>query len=213
MYYDPKIVMKAWKLLINASKEFSNSETFKNDLLEVTRHVLGDISYFIHRDIVESFNISKNITQFRKLSEQFLILIDDLETLLLTSKYYLVGTWINDAKRWGSNIKEQQLFELNAKTIITLWGPSDGELYDYASKLWQGLMGDFYKRRWQIFFDILQYCLNAGVPFSQEAFEKEVQKFEENWTLDTKQYPTEPQGNTFNVVQTLFEKYKDYEEK
>jgi hypothetical protein len=32
---------------------------------------------------------------------------------------------------------------------ITLWGP-DGNILDYASKQWAGLVGDYYASRWQV---------------------------------------------------------------
>ena len=36
-------------------------------------------------------------------------------------------------------------------TQVTLWGPR-GEIADYASKQWNGLIGDYYLPRWQLFF-------------------------------------------------------------
>ena len=47
------------------------------------------------------------------------------------------------------------------KFQLTLWGPN-GEILDYASKHWSGLVSDYYYPRWKLFFDTLITCLDDG---------------------------------------------------
>jgi alpha-N-acetylglucosaminidase len=64
---------------------------------------------------------------------------------MTSDDHYLVGSWINSALSW-SDVDDRELMELNARAQVTLWGPpSDMVLNDYAYKLWNGLVGDFYK--------------------------------------------------------------------
>jgi hypothetical protein len=44
---------------------------------------------------------------------------------------------------------------------LTLWGPN-GEILDYASKQWSGMVADYYYPRWKLFFDTLEACLENG---------------------------------------------------
>ncbi len=39
---------------------------------------------------------------------------------------------------------------------LTLWGPV-GEINDYASKLWSGLVGDYYATRWKVSLSLLSF--------------------------------------------------------
>jgi alpha-N-acetylglucosaminidase len=58
-----------------------------------------------------------------------------------------------------------------------VWGGPD--LHDYASKLWSGLVRDFYARRWGLFFVLLR----RGAPESD--IQKEIADMEQTWTEQT----------------------------
>lgn len=51
--------------------------------------------------------------------------------------------------------------EFNARNQVTLWGPT-GQINDYAAKHWQGLMGDYYGRRWKLFVSYLLDVRGTG---------------------------------------------------
>ena len=48
------------------------------------------------------------------------------------------------ARAWGQTAEEKNLMEFNARNLVTLWGPR-GEIADYASKQWSGLIADYYR--------------------------------------------------------------------
>ena len=58
-------------------------------------------------------------------------LISDIDAILGTSKYFLFGTWIEDARAFGETKEEQDLYEFNARNLLTLWGPK-GNIRDYS---------------------------------------------------------------------------------
>jgi len=87
-------------------------------------------------------------------------LLNDQETLLASNVNYLLGTWLEASKKWGTTPEEKRLNEFNARWYlsiklsdrnqITLWGPN-GEIVDYASKAWSGVYKDYYIPRFVSF--------------------------------------------------------------
>ena len=55
-------------------------------------------------------------------------------------------------------------YEMNARTLISVWGDSF-HLCDYANRDWDGLVETYYKTRWRMFFDAVLAAFDAGEPF------------------------------------------------
>jgi len=206
-FYDPEDVISAWNLLLSVASSLNgSSETYQNDLVMVSMQSLTDIVLSLYGEIVDAFNAGKS-QQLQQLTTQFLDLIEDADTLLKSSEYFLLGPWIQQAQAWGTSADEVKMYESNARTQITLWGDKDSEISGYAYKLWSGLVLDFYGPRWGLFFLKLEDALRRQVPFNQAAFDTEVKNFEESWTQRTNVYPTSPVGDTLQISQALFQKY------
>lgn len=93
--------------------------------------------------------------------------------------------------------KEKTQYEWNARNQITLWGPN-GEILDYATKQWNGIVADYYKPRWESFFNELQSSLDSGERFNQTLYNTKVfSDVEQPFTLSTKKYPESPSGIIF----------------
>ena len=86
---------------------------------------------------------------------------------MATHEAFLLGKWINDAKRWGTTKEESQLYEKNARDLVTLWGDKDAFLHDYASKQWAGLFKGFYKPRWEMFLTAVDDCIRNDKVFER----------------------------------------------
>ena len=137
-------------------------------------------------------------------------LIRDVDELLATRKELLLGRWLGDAKRWATSDAERRLYEWNARNIITLWGPRDSLLHEYAAKQWSGMFVGFYLPRWQMFFERLDASLVAGVPLDPTATENALRDWDVRWTHQTDCYPSAPQGDSVAVSRRLWEKYGSY---
>ena len=81
-------------------------------------------------------------------------LLTTLDSVLLTNPAFSLSTWLSGARAASTNTTLQSFYEYNARNQITLWGP-DGEISDYASKSWGGLLSGYYVPRWQMFVDYL----------------------------------------------------------
>lgn len=46
-----------------------------------------------------------------------------MDRVLSSSSDFLLGTWLEQAKQMATTDAERQLFEINARNQITIWGP------------------------------------------------------------------------------------------
>jgi alpha-N-acetylglucosaminidase len=181
-----------------------SNEPYLNDLAELTRQVLSDATYVQWQRLENAYH-AKDTVSLNAAGSMILTYINYTEAVLASRPLWLVGNWIAAARAKGSSPSESDLFEVNARTQVTLWGPRDSGLHEYAYKLWSGLVGDLYSARWQLFIAQLQSSLKTGVPFDQNAFDQAVMDLDLNWTLSKKVYPTTPSGaSTINIAQQAY---------
>ena len=92
--------------------------------------------------------------------------------------------------------QEKRLYTYNALNQVSLWGPTDHNILDYAIKEWSGLLSDYVAPRWQLFVDALLHSLQSNEPLKITAVHADMFLYvEEPFTLNTnKTYPSSPQG-------------------
>lgn len=204
--YDPLQLTEAWKQLLEAGGDLNNSDGFQYDLVDVTRQVLANYANVLQQSFASDYRHG-DIAAFAKHSSQFLEVIDDLDRILGTRKGFLLGKWLDDAKRWGTTAKEKQLYERDARDVITLWGNKDCNIYDYTNKEWSGLLEGFYKPRWEQFITYIMQCMKTHTKVDQGAFDRKIKDWEWNWVNSHENYPAEPQGDPIKISQQLYQKY------
>ncbi|XP_013404322.1 alpha-N-acetylglucosaminidase isoform X3 [Lingula anatina] len=206
VWYDPKVVIAAWKYFVSDSSKLKSSDLFRYDLVDVTRQVLQLLGLQYYTIMITAYK-SKNATLFNTTSGMFIELLTDMDTLLSSDQHFLLGAWIADAHNMAESEAERKLYEYNARNQVTLWGPN-GEILDYAAKQWGGLVGKYYLPRWLLFINQLKEALSKGQKFNQTAFNKNVfSQVEQPFTFDTTPFPVQPQGDSVQVVRTIFKKY------
>ncbi|KAK0140579.1 Alpha-N-acetylglucosaminidase [Merluccius polli] len=206
IWYNPADLFNAWKLMIEAAPPLMAEETFRYDLVDITREALQVLTSAFYMDIAESFRnkaLPELLTAGGVLVHD---LLPELDRLLSSDGNFLLGTWLERARSSALGEKEAQLYDMNARNQITLWGPS-GEIVDYASKEWGGLVEDYYAQRWGLFITTLVECLDSGRPFNQDAFKQEVFKIEQGFVYNGRKYPTKPSGDTYEIARRIFLKY------
>ena len=205
--YNRNELIPAWDLFINSATVYTESDGFQYDLVDVTRQLLANYGRPLQQKWVKAYE-DKDLAAFKKYSNQYIELIDDLDKLLATRKDFLLGRWIADARRCGTNDAEKALYERNARDLITLWGDVNSPLHEYSCRQWSGLMTDFYKVRWQKFFEATTLALETGKTMNVAVFDKEISKWEWEWVNTQKSFPTEPTGNSVQVAKLLYKKYR-----
>jgi alpha-N-acetylglucosaminidase len=205
--YDPAGLLPAWDLFIAAIPAGGGNDGFQYDLADLTRQVLANYALPVQEKWVQAYR-AHDRPAFSYYSRRFLGLLDDMDRLLATRKDFLLGPWIADARRWGKTEEEKRLYERNARDLVTLWGDADSRLHEYSCRQWSGLLKDFYKPRWQQFFDVLQSSLLNQKGADLEGFDKKIRQWEWAWVNERKDFPLHPTGNTVQVAQELYRKYR-----
>ncbi|WP_430811983.1 MULTISPECIES: alpha-N-acetylglucosaminidase [unclassified Carboxylicivirga] len=203
--YDPSLLHKAASLLLSQADRLKNVDTYQYDVVDVMRQVLADRANELHKEVIAAYNI-KDLNLFDQKSEEFLQLVLDQDTLVGSRKEFLLGAWISHARAKGNTDAEKGLYEWNARTQITTWGPREaadgGQLHEYAHKEWSGLLKDFYYPRWKMYFDFLRKDLKE-IPLEEIDF----YAWEEQWTQQQNPYPASPKGDPITLAKKMWQKY------
>ncbi|MBV8389145.1 MAG: alpha-N-acetylglucosaminidase [Mucilaginibacter sp.] len=205
--YKPKGFLPAWDAMINAIPSCSNSDGFRYDLVDVTRQALANCALPLQKKWVDAYR-QKNVPDFDKFSTQFLELISDMDRLLATRKDFLLGLWIADARSQSNNKTEQDIYEHNARDLITLWGDENSPLHEYSCRQWSGLLNDFYKVRWEKYFAQIKGDMKAGKELDQKEFDNRIKQWEWQWVNEHKNYPINPVGNSVTEAKAIYQKYR-----
>lgn len=201
-WYKYADLFDAWRTFLKASDNLKDSPAYLHDVVDLTRQVLqvnGDIYY---NKLVEAFR-KKNINEFEKLATIFRGILLDLESILATNDAFLLGNWLESAKKAANNSDEEKLFEYGARNQISLWGPF-GEIMNYAIKQWSGMVQDFIYPRWDLFIHSMNLSLTENIKFNQQLQQLFIFLFcEEPFVFARNSYPTLPQGDTIQIANTI----------
>ncbi|PST83805.1 alpha-N-acetylglucosaminidase [Pedobacter yulinensis] len=204
--YDADKLLPAWTHLLNAADAFKQVDGYQYDLVNVGRQVMANYATALQRQFAKDFK-QKNLAAYKQRTAAFMTLIADMDKLMATRPDFLLGKWLNDAKKWATNEKESRLYEMNARDLVTLWGGKDASLHEYANKQWSGLFNGFYGKRWQQFFAATTAALAQRKSFDQEAFEERIKDWEWNWVNGREQYADKPAGDPVAVSREMYKKY------
>jgi len=205
--YDNAQLAEAWRGLLQAADELGERDAYRFDLVNVARQVLSNHAADLQHQVVQAHQ-AKEAGRFAEASGRFLQLIRDLDELLATRREFLLGRWLEDAKRWGTTDAERARFEWNARRVLTLWGQGKA-IDDYARKEWSGMLSGYYLKRWKPYLDEVGQCLAADRPFDGKAFSHKLRRWMTEWSDAKETYPTEPRGDSIAVARRLWGTYGD----
>ena len=134
-------------------------------------------------------------------------LLDDLEAITGTNEKFLLGNWLEDAKRWGATETEKAQMQWNARRVLTLWGEGP-VIDDYAHKEWSGMISGFYLPRWEKALQQAREDLRQGKMFDPQAFDKDIRPWMQQFSSKQDAYPDQPRGDSVEVTKTLWRKYR-----
>ncbi len=218
--YPPAAVWTAWSGLLDDAPALGSVDTYRYDVVEVGRQALADLSLPLQREVTAAFE-SGDRARYLAARDQFLELGADMDRLLGTRREYLLGRWIDDARSWGTIRAEMDLYERNARELITVWGPDtpDAYLFDYSCRQWSGLIRGFYLERWKRFFAFLETqpasyrddrfvrtSLRPGNDASP--FYRNLDRWEHRWCGGHEAYSDRPQGDPVATARELMLKWK-----
>ena len=201
-YYDPTSTEAAARLMLEVADKYKGNNNFEYDLVDIVRQSLSDRGRIVYNQTIADFK-SFDKKSFAAHSQEFLNILLAQDRLLGTRSEFRVGRWIEQARNLGTTPEEKDLYEWNARVQITTWGnrvcANDGGLRDYAHKEWNGLLKDFYYKRWAAYWQTLQDVLD-GKPM----VELDYYAMEEPWTLAHNPYASQPEGDCVSVAKEVF---------
>ncbi len=217
--YGNKRLFRAAELLAAAG---SDAAGYRYDLADVTRQVLSNYGQQLYRAVSEAFK-NRETETFRMQSQAYLQLLQDVDGLLSGCPELGLERWIRDARSWGDTEQERDYLEYCAGLLITLWGnEEEPHIFDYAWREWSGMVGGFYAKRWEIFFAMLQECLDTDAEYTEDtlpqvygresfranACYQEMAEFETGWVRGRKTFkPAEK--DAVPEARRLLARYRD----
>ncbi|TKG94400.1 alpha-N-acetylglucosaminidase [Puteibacter caeruleilacunae] len=207
--YANEELFKAWALMLRAAEEYKGvvSPALKYDIVNVGRQVLGNHFNALRDEFTNAYE-AQSLNEAKRVGEEMIDLLNDLELLLSTESFFLLGHWIEDARTFGKDETEADYYEKNARTIVTTWGGKAQSLNDYANRTWSGLVKGYYKVRWEMFIDDAIKALEVHKAFDENAFFEKVTSFEVEWINGKEKYNSAPSGNSISIASKLVDKYK-----
>jgi len=206
--YKNNRLANALNRLLQADEVSKNSDSYGFDVVNLTRQVLGNYGRKLHQDMIKAYD-NKDILLFRKCSFKFITLGMEIDSLLGTRHEFLLGKWLADARSWGVNKDEKNYYERNAREIITTWHTAGGDLTDYSSRQWNGMISSYYLPRWIEFIKRLDDSMVQHKPYDSKKFEKWCTAFEKDWVnTSATGFAEIENGNQIHYSTRLFNKYK-----
>lgn len=188
--YDQADLVQAWSnffAAVDREPALWENPAFNYDLVDITRQVLSNAFVPEYESLIKIYQDtakSKPRDRKRKLKaagERLTSLLTALDAVLSTNPHFRLATWIRAARATApasSSAKVADFLEYEARNQITLWGPT-GQISDYSSRAWSGLVSSYYIPRWQKFVNYL--IATEPDKYNQSQFEEDLLRWEIKW--------------------------------
>ncbi len=201
-YYNSADVLKAAVLFASGADSIGNNSSYLYDLVDITRQAVTECGRTEAGRFAKAAS-ENDSTAYRHSARRFLALIQLQDTLLGTHRAFRLGNWTEQARKCGATPEEKELYELNARTLITIWGgreaSDNGGLHDYSHREWQGLLKDFYYPRWFRWFKTRLDNWGSDMP------QIDWWSMENEWVHSQKTYAADPQGDLISTARYVLQ--------
>ncbi|WP_433444741.1 alpha-N-acetylglucosaminidase TIM-barrel domain-containing protein [Nonomuraea sp. CA-141351] len=192
LQYDIATFDKALDELLQIDRRLRGSGAYRYDLVDVARQVLANHSRLELPEIRAAYH-AKDLKRFERLTGRWMDQMRLMDRLLGTDEHFLLGVWQKEAHRQAATPAEAATLDYNLKSLVTLW--ADGaRLQDYARREMNGLVGQYYAKRWQLFFDSLKTALRSGKEYPEPIDWAAVAK---DWARAGTELASEPRGDSY----------------
>lgn len=221
--YNPQDLIAIQELLLTDGEQLQYAQGYRFDIMDIQRQIMSNLGQEIHKKAMEGYN-KRDYTAFKLHTSRFLELLQHTDRLLNTRREYSFYRWVSSARSWGTNGQESDLYEFNAKSLVSIWG-ADGDpvIFDYSWREWAGLIKTYYYPRWQSFYNMLEQTLLNGTIYSEEGlpqvygretfraneFYSALALQELSWLYTQIDIPEPSKEDTYNLTLVLFDKYKE----
>lgn len=204
--YSNTRLVEAWGDMLAVDDCDRYSHSF--DCVNLGRQVLSNYFMALRDDFTAAY-LAGDTAAVAGVGRDMKNLLADLTTLLNSNHGARMSKWIADARAKGVTPEEQDYYERNARTIISIWGPSQ-DLNDYANRQWAELNATYYAPRWSMFIDRVTDAAKKGTKFDAEEFFKASREFENAW-IEPRELTVEaePAADDKNVARDIYTKWAE----
>ncbi len=202
IYYHPDRFADACRDFLTDAVVMRDNVNYQYDAVDMVRQYLADLGRQTYASIQLAWQ-QKDRVAFEKAVSRFLQLIRDQDELLLTHPAFSLSTWLDEARRAGGDVGIQNQYEYYHRLLITSWDKRKGSLNDYAHREMGGLLGGYYYKRWELYFNyLLQLWDNPEMPAPV------LYGVTQTWLYeDIKSGIVRNPGNPVDVAVNMFNKY------
>lgn len=151
---------------VKSSDKMSHNPYYLVDLQEMTAMYLAGKADVLVRLIDEQYLYGDTV-QARFLESRFETALLGMDAMLQNHPTMRLDRWLDFASKSARNEAQKQQYLRNARRIVTIWGWG-APLSDYSSRIWSGLIKDYYLPRWKHYFD----SRKTGVAFDFDKWER-----------------------------------------
>ena len=178
----------------------SRRDSYRYDLVNFYSQWLANYFWQVRDAFTAAFRAGDAATMQQMLDRAHQI-FTDLDELLGSHPSFLLGKWIADARALGTDPDQKAYYEKNARTLLTIWGGPI--LNDYANRMWNGLVGGYYRQRWDILFNEALASVQENRAYDADGVEARIKAFETGWNEGTEVYPARPKGDTRRIARRI----------
>lgn len=223
VFYNVKTFEKALTLFASVKDEFEDSDGYAYDLCDMTRQALSNRFYVNQKEFAKAY-LFRNVKKAEAIAERQRKLLLDVDRVASLRSEMNLERWLFDAHNLASDEEEKRYFDLNARTLITLWGDIRGDapnIYDYSWREWGGLIKDYYYARWDKFYSEAIVSLknrkrfkiingndwNSRLNCRKYDFGKKLAEFETSWIYDYKEVDMPKDEDVIPTAIKIIEEY------
>lgn len=203
--YDNSDLVAALKTLLEAAPNI-DSKAYRFDVMNLTRQALSN-EFMAMRDSLTAAYNNNNTDKVKALGAQMESLLTDLDRIMATNADYSLKKWIDSARSKGLDDSEKDVYEKDARSLLTTWGYPGTVLNDYANRHWSGLISGYYKVRWSKFIGELIECMERGEVFDEADFRARIIKWEEEWVNSHSDATDLSDEDPVELARTFLKKY------
>ena len=203
-----KIYAEIWKGLIDAAPQLdkaSGSEAYRHDVAQVGTHALEALAGRYQVEICKAYRL-RDKESLKNTGARMIGLLRDMDELLGTRREFMLGSWIDDARKWGATADDKNLCELDAKLILTTWSLPPTQR-DFARRNWSGLINTYYLPRWDAWIKALSESLDKNAKLDDKKLLDQLSAMEIAWVKQPSKFAAYPIGDTAQLAKKIYDKY------
>ncbi|MFF3453686.1 alpha-N-acetylglucosaminidase TIM-barrel domain-containing protein [Streptomyces sp. NPDC002730] len=200
--FDPAGFDRAFAALLDVRHALRDCDAYRHDVTDLARQALANRSRTLQLPLRAAY-LDKDVDTFRALSALWLKLMRLSDTMAGCHRSFLLGPWLEDAKRLATGPAEAVELERTARVLLTTWADraAANQLSNYANRDWHGLINDVHVPQWEAYLEEQAAAMAEGrAPKSFDWYPAE-----EAWTKDRRAYPVRPTGDAYRTARRVYD--------